>query len=230
MSRFPAELKAVLFDLDGTLIDTASEFVVTVQRLRAEHSLPPLPEADIRCQVSNGGRALTALALEVTEGEPGFDANWQRLLAIYSEELGKTATLYPGLADLLDRLEAAGIAWGISTNKPRPYTEPLVAALQLDTRAGSVVCPDDVGERKPHPETLYLNCRHLDCSPAQAIYVGDHARDVEAGRRAGMYTVGAAWGYIAPGDDPAVWGASALLADSRELEGLIFDRPAGATP
>ncbi|MBN7798926.1 HAD-IA family hydrolase [Parahaliea mediterranea] len=215
-------LQAVIFDLDGTLIDTASEFVVVVQALRAEHGLGPLPEDRIRASVSNGARALVALALDITEDAPEFEDRRQRLLALYSEVLGTTAAPYPGITELLGALAERGIGWGISTNKPRAYTAPLLEALAIRPAAGSVVCPDDVAQRKPHPESLYLNCRQLDCSPAGAIYVGDHRRDIEAGRRAGMHTIAALYGYIEPGDDPASWGAHQSVARSGDLQALIL--------
>lgn len=215
-------LQAVIFDLDGTLIDTASEFVVVVQALRAEHGLGPLPEDRIRASVSNGARALVALALDITEDAPEFEDRRQRLLALYSEVLGTTATPYPGIAELLGALAERGIGWGISTNKPRAYTVPLLEALAIQPAAGSVVCPDDVAQRKPHPESLYLNCRQLGCSPAGAIYVGDHRRDIEAGRRAGMHTIAALYGYIEADDDPTRWGAHQSVAHSSDLQALIL--------
>lgn len=222
MSRNKYPLEAVLFDLDGTLVDTASEFVVVVQTLRAEHGLGPLPEARIRASVSNGARALVSLALDIAEGEPAFEDKRERLLALYGEVLGTTAAPYPGIVELLEELAARGIRWGISTNKPRAYTEPLLARLDIRPPPGSVVCPDDVGERKPHPESLYLNCRQLDCSPAAAIYVGDHRRDIEAGRRAGMRTIAALYGYIEADDNPADWGADQAVHNSRDLRELLL--------
>ena len=123
---------------------------------------------------------------------------------------------------MLTALEARGIHWGISTNKPRAYTEPLLERIAIQPAPGSVVCPDDVSHRKPHPESLYLNCKQLACSPHEAIYVGDHLRDSEAGRRAGMYTIAAAYGYIEAHDDPASWHANTTAACSTDLHALIL--------
>lgn len=214
-------LRAVIFDLDGTLVDTADEFVGVVQALRAEHGREAMDATRIRASVSNGARALVSLALDIGEDHPGFESKRLRLLELYSGVLGTTARPYPGILPLLEALEERGVRWGIATNKPRAYTAPLLERLALRPVPGSVVCPEDVRERKPHPESLYRNCRELDCSPAEAIYVGDHLRDIEAGRRAGMYTIAAAYGYIEPGDDPRRWGATALAACSTELLGLI---------
>ncbi len=219
----PSRLKAVLFDLDGTLIDTADEFIVVVQALRAEHGMDAMDPARIRRSVSNGARALVALGLGISEHQPEFETKRLRLLELYSEVLGSVAKPYPGIPPLLAELEARGIGWGIATNKPRAYAAPLMDALGLEPPCGSLVCPDDVKERKPHPESLYLNCRQLDCAPHEAIYIGDHRRDIEAGRRAGMATVAAAYGYIEPDDDPHSWGADALVDCSSQLSDLLFN-------
>ena len=222
MSGAPDRLRAVLFDLDGTLVDTADEFVPVVQTLRAEHGREPMAPERIRASVSNGARALVSLGLDMKEQDPEFERNRLRLLELYQRIIGSLARPYPGINELLEELERRGIAWGISTNKPRYLTEPLLEKLDIQPPPGSVVCPDDINDRKPHPETLYLNCRHLGCAPHEAIYVGDHKRDIEAGRRAGMYTIAAAYGYIEPDDDPGSWGADASVDRSTALAGLIL--------
>jgi phosphoglycolate phosphatase len=222
VNSLPGNLKAVIFDLDGTLIDTADDFIVVVQALRAEHGREPMDEDLIRSMVSNGARALVGLALDLEETDPRFEIQRLRLLDIYSGVLGDSATPYPGIEELLAELYDSGVSWGISTNKPRVYTEPLLRRLSIQPTPGSVVCPDDVGQRKPHPESLYLNCKQLGCAPHEAIYVGDHLRDIEAGRRAGMYTIAAAYGYIEAHDDPASWNADAIVNCSTELRGHIL--------
>ncbi|MEZ5571366.1 MAG: HAD-IA family hydrolase [Halioglobus sp.] len=221
-TAFPKTLGAVIFDLDGTLVDTADEFVPVVQTLRAEHGRQAMDPQRIRASVSNGASALVTLGLDLREDEPTFDSKRLRLLELYAEVLGTLATPYPGIETLLAQLHKRGIPWGISTNKPRAFTEPLLARLAIQPPPGSVVCPDDIGNRKPHPESLYRNCRDLNCAPHEAIYIGDHARDIEAGRRAGMYTIAAAYGYIEAGDDPQNWGASAQAHSSQDLLELIL--------
>ncbi len=221
-AAFPKTLRAVLFDLDGTLVDTADEFVPVVQALRAEHGRAPMDPARIRASVSNGARALVSLGLDMPEDAPAFERNRLRLLELYSEVLGSLAAPYPGIVALLERLQERGISWGVSTNKPRAYTAPLMDKLAIQPPPGSIVCPDDITNRKPHPESLYRNCRDLGCAPHEAIYVGDHLRDIEAGRSAGMYTIAAGYGYIEPGDEPRRWGASAVARHSTDLLDLIL--------
>jgi len=222
-ATFPTRLRAVIFDLDGTLVDTADEFVPVVQTLRAEHGRDPMDPGRIRASVSNGARALVSLGLDLAEDAPEFESRRLRLLELYSEVLGTMALPYPGIETLLGHLLARGITWGISTNKPRAFTEPLLTRLNIQPPPGSVVCPEDITHRKPHPETLYRNCRDLGCAPHEAIYIGDHRRDIEAGRRAGMYTIAAAYGYIEPDDDAANWGADAEASDSEDLARLILE-------
>lgn len=215
-------LRAVIFDLDGTLVDTADDFVPVVQQLRAEYGEEPLDARLIRRSVSNGSRALVRLAFGLTENDDEFEPRRQRLLELYGEILGRYAQPYPGIVELLAELGERGLAWGIATNKPRAYTLPLMEMLDLRPAAGSVICPDDVGQPKPHPESLERGCRELGCAPAQAIYIGDHSRDIEAGQRAGMFTIAAAYGYIEEGDDATRWGADAVASTSSALRPLIL--------
>jgi phosphoglycolate phosphatase len=213
-------LRAVIFDLDGTLVDTADDFIPAVQQLREDCGMTPMDPARIRSSVSNGSRALVRLALGIDEKDPAFEDHRQRLLALYAQLLGRHSATYPGVRELLTALDQAGIAWGIATNKPRLYTLPLLESLRLT--AASVICPDDVTHPKPHPESLEKGCRELGCTHDRAIYLGDHARDIEAGRRAGIYTIAAAYGYIEPGDSARTWGADVIAGRSEDLQELLF--------
>ncbi len=219
-----AKLRAVVFDLDGTLVDTADDFVPVVQTLRAEAGLDPMNDERIRATVSNGARALVQLSLGLSEEDDQFEDRRLRLLELYAAILGRHARPYPGMRDLLATLEARSIAWGIATNKPRDLTHTLLSKLELSP--ASVVCPEDVAHRKPHPESLELACRELDSPPEDSVYVGDHARDIEAGRGAGLYTVAAAYGYIEPGDAAHAWGADAIIHHSTELKAHLFESEA----
>ncbi len=218
---FSPKLKAVVFDLDGTLLDTAPEFIEVVHQLRDEHDLPRLPEPLIRANVSNGARALVQLSLGLALDHPEFETKRQRLLTIYSGLLGSATLIYPGIEALLTELHAQGIRWGISTNKPAAYAEPLLESINLQPACGSLVCPDHVSQPKPHPEPLFLNCEQLGCASEEVIYIGDHRRDIDAGRAAGMVTIAAAYGYIEQDDDPADWGADILAEDSRDLSAAL---------
>ncbi len=215
--EFSPKLKAVVFDLDGTLLDTAPEFIEVVHQLRDEHQLPRLPAELIRSYVSNGSRALVTLTLGLEPGESGFEEKRLRLLDIYGGILGSATLIYEGIESLLKELVDAGMTWGISTNKPLAYAQPLLDKIALQPPFASLVCPDHVSQPKPHPEPLLLNCQHLRCPPNQVIYVGDHMRDIDAGRAAGMTTVAAAYGYIEADQDPYQWGADAVVEHSQQL-------------
>jgi 2-phosphoglycolate phosphatase len=222
MSRsFPSRLQAVVFDLDGTLLDTAPEFVAVVQQLRAEHGLGPLAETLVQAHVSDGARAMVSLALAISEQDSSFEAERLRFLEIYQGLLGTATQPYRGIPELLSDLQDAGISWGISTNKPSYLTEPLIESMGFAPPPASIVCPDHVSQPKPHPEPLLLNCLQLQCPPHAVVYIGDHRRDIQAGRSAGMYTIAAAYGYIHDEDDSASWGADAVAEDSGELLELI---------
>lgn len=214
---YPDRLKAVLFDLDGTLLDTALEFIQVVNQLREEHGHTPLPDYTIRAQVSNGARAMVTLALGLAEDDADFEGKRLRFLDIYRQQLGNASVLFPGIQALLSDLEAAGIRWGICTNKPSALTGPLLENLALQPAPSSVVCPDQVNHPKPHPESLYLNCHQLQCQPRECVYIGDHPRDIQAGRNAGIYTIAAAYGYLQEDDDASSWGADRVVQRGDEL-------------
>jgi N-acetyl-D-muramate 6-phosphate phosphatase len=212
--------QAILFDLDGTLVDTAPDFIYAANQLRAELGLPALAPAVIRDQVSNGAQAVTAVALgEVNH--PDIDQHRKRLLEIYFAILPKTkAVLFEGISQLLEQAEKVGIRWGIVTNKPLFYTEPLLAALKLTPHC--LVCPDHVTHKKPHAEPLIKACALLSIPCSQAIYIGDHQRDIESGKNAAMDTVGVTYGYIEPNEDPYQWGAHFVVGSARDLFPIVF--------
>jgi phosphoglycolate phosphatase len=213
---------AVLFDLDGTLLDTAPDFARTLNRMLAEHGMPALPYARIRATVSHGARALVQLAFGLRDGEPGFEALRSRLLSLYEEGLSVETKPFDGVRPLLTELAARGIAWGVVTNKPHFLADPLRAAMGFKPGAAALVCPEHVSRTKPDPEPLLLACRLVGCEPESTVYVGDHARDIEAGRRAGMTTIAAAWGYLGEGESALAWEADLLARDVAELQALLL--------
>ncbi len=213
-------MKAVLFDLDGTLIDTAADFIRIIQDMcRAENC--EVVAADLnRTQVSEGARAMVKLVYPHLEvDDPVFLAHRQRFLDLYGADIAVETDLFEGMYPLLDELEARGIPWGIVTNKPRGLSEALLAALNLTERCAVLVCPEDVTRTKPDPEPMYLAARQINLPAEQIIYVGDHPRDIEAGRNAGMYTILAAYGYLplSHKDDLTAWQADCIVNDISEL-------------
>lgn len=213
-------MKAVLFDLDGTLIDTAADFIRIIQDMCRAENCEVVAADLIRTQVSEGARAMVKLVyphLEVYD--PVFLAHRQRFLDLYGADIAVETDLFEGMYPLLDELEARGIPWGIVTNKPRGLSEALLAALNLTERCAVLVCPEDVTRTKPDPEPMYLAARQINLPAEQIIYVGDHPRDIEAGRNAGMYTILAAYGYLplSHKDDLTAWQADCIVNDISEL-------------
>lgn len=203
-----AKPQAVLFDLDGTLIDTAPDFIRIVNQLRAQHSLEPLPYHTIRAAVSAGARAMIAVGFpHYAVDSPPFLALRQQLLDDYYGNICQDSRLFDGLEPLLAHLEAKHIPWGIVTNKPRHLSEALLSALHLNKRCAVLVCPDDVKNTKPNPEPLYLACQKLAVDATQSIYIGDHIRDIQAGNNAQMTTIAVGFGYIVDGENIHDWQA-----------------------
>ena len=224
----PPPLRAVLFDLDGTLLDTAPEFAFVIDLMLRRHGRAPVPFERLRQSVSDGARGMVATAFGLAPEQPEFEPLRQELLALYGEHLGQRTALFEGMATLLATLEAQGLHWGIVTNKPVLYAAPLLAALALDRRCATLICPDHVQNRKPHPEPLQLACRQLGCTPEQAVYLGDHRRDIESGRNAGMTTIACAFGYVHLEDPCSDWGADAVADQPSAILPLLQPRLAAA--
>ncbi|GAB3099059.1 HAD-IA family hydrolase [Aestuariicella hydrocarbonica] len=212
-------IKAVVFDLDGTFLDTAPDFVYVLNKLREEEGLPPLDSTAIRNTVSHGARALVTLGFQLAEDDEGFEPLRLRLLDLYAEHLAVSSAPFDGIADLLTFLQDNQLAWGIATNKPELYTTPLLAALKLTPDC--VICPDHVEQSKPHPESMYLAAELLKCQANEIIYVGDHARDIECGRQAGCPTIAAAYGYISHDDNIDDWQADHRVEHAREIIPIV---------
>lgn len=213
-------MKAVLFDLDGTLIDTAADFIRIIQDMCRAENCEVVAADLIRAQVSEGARAMVKLVYPHLEvDDPVFLAHRQRFLDLYGADIAVETDLFEGMYPLLDELEARGIPWGIVTNKPRGLSEALLAALNLTERCAVLVCPEDVTRTKPDPEPMYLAARQINLPAEQIIYVGDHPRDIEAGRNAGMYTILAAYGYLplSHKDNLTAWQADCIVNDISEL-------------
>jgi phosphoglycolate phosphatase len=209
VSRLP--IQTLLFDLDGTLLDTAPDLATALNATLEANGHATLPYAAIRPVVSHGAAALIRLGFRLEPAHPQFDPLRGQLLAHYLAHIADRTRLFPGMEEVLCSVEARGLHWGVVTNKPRCLTEPLLEALGLHRRAAGVVCGDTLKERKPHPAPLLHACRLIGSTPEQCVYVGDAERDIEAGHNAGMATLVAMFGYLMEGDRPETWGADALI-------------------
>ena len=207
----------LLFDLDGTLIDSAPDLAGAANDLRGRDGLAPLPYDALRPMVGSGARGMIGVAFGVAPGDARFDALRVAFLDRYTERLLQQTRVFDAVAEVLDRLDAAGQRWGIVTNKAMRFTQPIVQGLGLQARAVVVIAGDTTPHAKPHPEPLFEAARRAGVPPALCAYVGDDARDVEAGRAAGMTTLVAAWGYLGQGRAVADWGADHVLAQPHHL-------------
>ncbi|KAF1687658.1 phosphoglycolate phosphatase [Pseudoxanthomonas broegbernensis] len=211
--RFP---RVALFDLDGTLLDSAPDMVVTANRMLAARDRPPVGLALLRQHVSKGARAMVAAAFPELD-EAGRDALVPEFLATYRQELGRHSALFDDVAAMLQALEDDGARWGIITNKAEYLARDVVAGLEWQRRCAVLVGGDTYAEKKPHPLPLLEAARSLGVDPGECVYVGDDERDVVAARAAGMPSIAVTWGYRLDGDDPQAWRADAMAYRPGEL-------------
>jgi len=216
-------IRAVLFDLDGTLADTAPDLARALNALLGERGLPPVPLAHTRPLTSSGARGMIKAGFGLTPESDQYEALKTRFLELYRADVCVETRLFPGMDELLGALEDRGLPWGIVTNKFDRFTVPLVEALGLGTRAACVVSGDTVARAKPHPDPLLHASRLLALEPAACLYVGDDLRDVQAARAAGMPIIAAGYGYLGNEGDPRDWGADAVI--DHPLETLSFLGP-----
>jgi len=209
---------AVLFDLDGTLVDSALDLGGAGNDLRERRGLPPLPLEVFRPLTGTGARGMLRVALGTTPEDADFEALKDEYLAIYATRLTRLTRVFDAMAPVLDALDAAALPWGIVTNKHSRFAEPVVAGTGLATRSRVLVCGDTTARAKPFPDPLLEAARRLAVDPAHCLYVGDDLRDIQAGRAAGMGTAAAAWGYLGDGEPIEAWGADHL---ARTPAGLL---------
>jgi len=212
---------AVLFDLDGTLVDSAPDLAGACNEMRIERGLAPLPYEQLRRMVGSGARGMVGVAFGLAPDSPGYLELRDEFLARYEARMTRETTVFDDMVPVLDWLERAALPWGIVTNKAARFAVPLVAALGLAERAATLICGDTVAHSKPHPAPLLEAARRLGLDARGCAYVGDDRRDVDAGRSAGMLTIVASWGYLGNADAPDTWGADHLIARPGELPGLI---------
>lgn len=218
MKPLPANVEGVLFDLDGTLIDSAPDLYAALAAYCAEVGAPAPDYAPMREVVSRGSRAILRCAFN--ESDETLLARMPRYLEIYQGMLAAHTRPFDGIASLLETIEARGQRWGIVTNKPGFLTDELVQRMHWDNRAGAVVSGDTLPVKKPDPAPVLLACEHARIAPARGVFVGDDARDIQAGRAAGLYTVAVRWGYL-DGGNPDSWGADAVLDHPHQLLELL---------
>ncbi len=212
---------AIIFDLDGTLLDTARDFALILNLLLSENNRPSLPYTAIRRVVSNGANALVTLGFGTHTGDQKHQKFLQRLLTLYAENLATQTQFFPGMAQLLSRLDQQQIPWGVVTNKPRQYTVPLLEQMSIHPPDNAIVCPEDVTSPKPAPEPMLMACKILKCHPQHTLCVGDHQRDIESGKAAGMPTVAALYGYVTTDEQPREWRADHYIKRVTELDALL---------
>jgi phosphoglycolate phosphatase len=217
MNSRAAPIEVVLFDLDGTLVDTAPDLAAAVNRQRRERGFAELALEALRPFASHGARGLIGRAFGLAPGEPEYEPLRQEFFRYYEQALCVQSRLFPGMDETLDALEQQGRRWGIVTNKIARFTDPLVAALGLSERAACVVSGDTTAYTKPHPAPLLHALQVCGTAAARAVYVGDDLRDVQAGRAAGVITVVAGYGYMGDGSDGGGWGGDFVIARPQEL-------------
>ncbi|MCF7534806.1 N-acetylmuramic acid 6-phosphate phosphatase MupP [Pseudomonas petrae] len=216
-------LRAVLFDMDGTLLDTAPDFIAICQAMLAERGLPRVDDKLIRDEISGGARAMVSAAFAISPEAAEFEALRLEFLARYQTDCAVHSTLFDGMAELLADIEKANLIWGVVTNKPVRFAQPIMEQLGLSERSAVLICPDHVTKSKPDPEPLLLACKMLDLDPASVLFVGDDLRDIESGRDAGTKTAAVRYGYIHPQDNPDHWGADVVVNHPLELRRVLDD-------
>lgn len=209
--------QAVLFDLDGTLADTAGDLAGALNRLRAQQGLPPQPLELLRPWASAGARGLLAAGMDIHPDHPDYESYRLGFLDAYMGCLAETTSLFDGMEAVLQDIEARGLKWGVVTNKPHRFTVPVMAGLGLQTRAGVIISGDTTAHAKPHPLPLLTACEQLGVDPAATLYVGDDLRDIQAAKAAHMPSAAAAWGYLGHGTDIRVWEAEVIVPTPTDL-------------
>jgi phosphoglycolate phosphatase len=214
-------IRCVLFDLDGTLADTAPDLAGALNKMRADRGLPAMPLEPLRRMASSGARGLVGVGFGLKPGDAGYEEHKTEFLDNYQAALCVHSRLFDGIDGLLAALESRGLPWGVVTNKASRFTDPLARLIGFAGRATCVVSGDTTPHAKPHPAPL-LHAAELCKVPASAcIYVGDDLRDVQAGRAAGMKTLAVTWGYLGVGEPPHAWGADAVIDTPADVLGQV---------
>ena len=214
-------IESILFDLDGTLADTAPDLAGALNAVRLSRNLPELPNKVIRPAVSLGASAMIKVGFDIEEGHSDYEEIRENFLRIYSENIANKTKLFDGIEVALSELENTKKTWGIVTNKSSILTIPLLKELSLDKRASCIVCGDTLEHTKPHPAPIIHACQQIQSDPALTVFVGDAKRDIEAGNKAGTKTVVALYGYINENDTPKKWGADGTITSPHEIHEIL---------
>ena len=217
------DFKALLFDLDGTLLDTAPDFITAVEKQLKIRGGQLLDGNLVRTSVTHGSIGIIESVYGIKQDNPQFESLKEEFLELYLGNIAEKTQLFNGLQIVLDSCEKHNIPWGIITNKPLKYTQPVLEALGMEQQSAITICPDHVTHPKPDPEGLLLACSEINLAPADCIYVGDHIRDIQAGKSAGMRTLAAGWGYIEENENISEWQADWVVTDSKDLNALLFN-------
>lgn len=210
-------LKAVFFDLDGTFLDTAQDLGNALNQLLVEMGKTEIPLGDLRNIVSDGANALLKAGFGILPQDDSYPAMRKKLLDNYLADLASHTKPFSGIENLIKELAERQIQWGIATNKPWAYAEPLMQHFEFASAPSALISPEHVSNKKPDPESLYLACEKANCQPNEAIYVGDHLRDIQCGINAGMPTIAVGYGYITDKDAHHNWGASHVVEHATEI-------------
>jgi 2-phosphoglycolate phosphatase len=214
-------IHAVLFDLDGTLLDTAPDLALAINLLLNEYNYPPMPFSKVRPLAGHGGKGIVKAGFKIDEQHPNFIEYWEKFLSLYAEHICDQTHLFPGMEQALIYITKHHLPWGIVTNKVHALTENLLTQLNLANKPACVVSGDTLPQQKPHPAPLLHACKLLSVQPKYCVYIGDAERDIQAGKSAGMHTLIAKWGYIADADPFEMWHADAVLEKPEEIIGWL---------
>jgi 2-phosphoglycolate phosphatase len=222
MHKKTLKFESILFDLDGTLIDTASELANALNAVLQNENKTPLPLSEIRQVASDGAPGLINLGFHITTAHPDFTRLKEKLIQYYSANIGNKSVLFPGIDKILRHCSENKIPWGIVTNKPSYLTDRLIKKLRLDTLTQCIVSGDTLKQRKPDPAPLIYAAKILNLSPENCCYIGDAERDIVAAKACNMYAIAALYGYLQKDADPYSWHANAYVNSSEELMDLVF--------
>lgn len=214
-------LSCILFDLDGTLADTAPDLIAALNRSIQKHHFSAVEYQRIKPYISYGAVAMIKQCLPENEDENLQAEILQQMLDDYQQNIAQQTRLYQGMETILTDIENKGLKWGVVTNKRRRFTEPLMTALDLNDRAACIISGDSTDRAKPHPEPMHAACQKAKVKPDQCIYIGDAAHDIEAGKAVGMKTMAATWGYLKSDDIPERWGADFVINSPAEISAFL---------